>query len=287
MKKKKRGGVRARCILKAVPLLATAAVSLASADAEAVCGLPSAVWTYPNGTTGVYQTPQSQRASEAATGDDFYDQWICDAGFSSEHWSRYAMDKEDWDNGRGYDNYCNVTRMLGRTYIAYWVLDWSSPTPATTWDDFSGNALKWAGNYSAREIDELDGVCAWGKFGYTKWGALIDNYTEVWLDFAYNLPAASRATTILHEARHADGWGSAEHNGNDTDDGPPCLARDTGCDEIYSDTWSGRANSIQLWFMTWYNAQAVNTTTFQKNWMRVRGNWILDNRFDTDPGWNY
>jgi hypothetical protein len=252
--------------------------------AQAACSVPSSVSVSLNGNGWFDVSPN--RPSTSASEDNFYASAICDEGFSDEVWSHYNMDKSNWDDGRGYDNYCDTTRMLGRTYAGLWVLNWSAPSPATTWDDFSGNALKWGGNYAAREMDELDGTCSWpSSWGKTTHGGIfVDEKTEVYKGFVYELTPAGRARTLIHEARHADGEDSASHDGNDGSNA--CPAGGSSCDENYSSTWSGRANSIEAWYASWYWSTAINTTTLQRNSIRDMGNWNLDNRFDNDPGWN-
>jgi hypothetical protein len=258
-------------------------VMLAAAPAEAACNVPTGQVAYPNAVTGVF-TNSPNRPLEAWSDDTTYASVICNNEFSSENWSRYSMDEGDWDNGRGFTNFCDTTRMLGKTYIAYWLMLWSSPTPPSTWDDYSGNILRWGAPWATDNIDEVDGSCSWGLFGKTQYGVLVDNWTKFYLDFAYMETPAVRASTVLHEARHAHGGSDASHNGNDGS--PKCASGGSSCDESYSDSWSGRANSIQVWFLDWYWIQAVNTNSFEKNWARVRGNWILDNRFDNVPNKN-
>lgn len=255
----------------------------AASHAEAACNPPGGVNSTPNATTGIYPTTTSQRPWESLTEDAVYDDFICNAEFSSENWNRYSMDESNWDDGRGFTNYCDATRMLGKTYVSYWMMLFSSSTPPTTWDDYNGNILRWGAPWATDNIDEMDGQCSWGKFGYTQWG-LQDNLTEIWLDAIYMATPVARAGTILHEARHAHGGDSAQHDGNDG--AVKCVGGGESCDESFSQTWTGRANSIQVWWLSWYFSSGINTANMQRNWARTRGNWILDNRFDAVPAFN-
>jgi hypothetical protein len=270
-------------------LLGGVGILMSTQNASAACAVPTGEVAYPNSVTGVF-TNSPKRPLEAWSDDTSFASGICNGAFSSSVWDHFAMDEGDWNDGRGFDNYCDITKMLGKTYIAYWVILYSSPTPPPTWDDMSGNALRWAAPYSSNNIDEVDGACSWGLYGETRYGTLVDNWTRFFLDFAYMETPAVRASTVVHEARHANGWSDASHDGNDSGGAGgthKCNAGGSSCDEAYSNSASaGRANSYQSWYFQHYSASAVNSNQWERDWARLRGNWALDNRFDLVPNMN-
>jgi hypothetical protein len=124
-------------------------------------------------------------------------------------WEQFDFDTGDWDEGFGYEAPCDVNRPLARTFNALYALYYSSPSPPTRTDDFSGNLLHYGGNYAIDNIDELDGRCGnsttIGTTGSTQHGCCKDNWTQLYWPFFYGQNVATRAATVLHESRHAAG----------------------------------------------------------------------------------
>jgi len=231
------------------------------------------------------------RPALTVTQDDAFAPMICDKAFSDNVWDAFNFDKEDWDNGRGYDDFCDVDRMLGLTYIGIAVALFSSPTPPKDWDDISGNALHWAAPFASNQIDELDGVCNFDPdlaLTHVKWGlSLDDEWTRLFKGFAYREQPVRRAATLVHEARHASLGSDNEHNGNSGT--PICAEMSRGCDDVFSNdakSSDARANSYEVYYLSWYVAEAVNTTPYQVDVARNYGNFVLNFRFDNPPGWN-
>ena len=209
-----------------------------------------------------------------ASGDVHYmDLWRCEQRFIDFFWDAYDFSKSDWDEGFGYDDPCNNEQALARTFNALYALHYSHPDPALSKGDRNGPILRWGGSYAWSHIDELDARCGDGTaYAYTRWGPIIDNYTNLYLSFFYELSVPERAGTILHEARHADGKGH--------DAGSNCL-RGRSCDSSWD--YNG-ANRYQVTWLWWYRAAGVNTTEALKIRARDRGNAILREGFTTDPG---
>ncbi|MGH8613427.1 MAG: hypothetical protein ACREYF_15780 [Gammaproteobacteria bacterium] len=209
-----------------------------------------------------------------ASGDVHYvNLWGCERAFRDFFWDAYDFDKGDWDEGFGYDDSCNIEQPLARTFNALYALHYSHADPALSKGDREGPILRWGGSYAWSHIDELDARCGDGtSYAYTRWGPIIDNYTNLYLPFFYELSVPERAGTILHEARHADGKGH--------DAGSNCP-RGVSCDSSWD--YNG-ANRWQVTWLWWYRAAGVNTTEALQIRARDRGNAILRGGFKTDPG---
>lgn len=227
------------------------------------------------------------RGTEPAVMSSFW----CSQEWIDFYWDAYDFDKGDWDDGFGWEAACDLRRPLARTFQGIELVNYSSPDDATTTDDFSGNFLRWAGNYTIREYDELDARCGDGsKRAYTQWGVFVDNYTEFYIPFFYDENVVERAGTLVHESRHADWCG---HNGNDGSN--PCSAMSSSCDEKYKDgcggfgSPSGRgADGYQILWLWWYafEADSQHSNATMKAFARDEANRILNTMLDVDPCFN-
>jgi hypothetical protein len=211
----------------------------------------------------------------------------CSQGWVNYFWDAYDFDKSDWDNGFGFTNACDRRRPLGRTFNAIYVLNYADGPGGKSRNDYSGSILHWGGNYSMREIDELDASCETNARASTRWGFLIDNYTRLKRPFFYSENVVERAATILHEARHADWCG---HNGNDGSN--RCSARSDSCDESFTNgcggvgSPSGRGavgyQAVWLWWFT-FSADAITGTPTRRQFARDEANRIFNTMFDINP----
>jgi hypothetical protein len=207
------------------------------------------------------------------------------------YWDAYDFDKGDWDDGFGWEAACDRRRPLARTFQAIELLNYASPNEALQTNDFNGNILRWGGNYTIREFDELDARCGDGtKRAHTQWGVFVDNYTELYIPFFYNENVVERAGTLMHEARHADWCG---HSGNDGSN--KCPAKSDSCDEKYLDGCSGigspsgrGADGYQVLWLWWYafEADAQHSSSTMKAFARDEANRILNTMFDVNPCFN-
>jgi hypothetical protein len=271
------------CALGAILSIASGAL-----DARAACAVPAEVNAVYN-TRGAFDV-KPNRPTLAQTGDSIYSNRICNESFVNDMVWAYDMDGGNWNDGRGWEAYCDGTRMFGRSLAALWALNFSSSIQASSWDDLSGNPLQWAGNYAHLSFDELDGECYWDDkaTARTVYGPIIDNYTDLYHGFHYGMPVVTRASVLLHESRHADGVG---HDGNDGD--VRCQERGDSCDETFylnansgpQSVTKGGAMSYEVVFLHWYYDAAINTTQAQRNFARDRGNYALANRFDSRPAY--
>jgi hypothetical protein len=205
-----------------------------------------------------------------AEGDTVYSPNVCNRELIDKFLTDFGFDRGDWNDGFGYEDMCNIDLPLNRTFSALWALLFSSPNPATSTGDFSGDFLRWAYNYAEQGIDELDARCAGhdGALAHTKAGPIIDNYTELYLPFFYGYSVPERARTIVHEVRHAE-W--RMH------DDCSCPRR-RSCDARWDD---GGANSYQIFYLWWFVHSGLNTTTAMQRRAQDRANDILERGFWT------
>jgi hypothetical protein len=212
----------------------------------------------------------------------------CSQDWIDFYWDAYDFDKGDWDNGFGWEAACDLRRPLARTFQAVELVNYAGPNDATSTDDFSGDFLHWAGNYTIREYDELDGRCGSDPKlrAYTTWGT-IDDTTEFYIPFFYKENVVQRAGTLVHESRHS-GW--CGHNGNDGSN--VCPAKSKSCDEKLNDGCSGfgspsgkGADGFQVMWLWWYafEADAQHSNSTMKDFARDEANRILDTMFDVNP----
>jgi hypothetical protein len=222
------------------------------------------------------------RSTEPAVMFNFW----CSQNWIDFFWDAYDFDKSDW-TGFGWEAACDLRRPLARTFQAIELVNFSSPVDPLVTDDFSGNFLHWAGNYTMRELDELDARCGDGTLrAYTTWGS-IDDTTELYIPFFYKENVVQRAGTLVHESRHGAWCG---HNGNDGSNA--CPAMSNSCDEKLNDGCSGfgspsgkGADGFQLLWLWWYavEADAQHSNSTMKDFARDEANRILDTMFDVDP----
>jgi len=254
------------------------AVLLGVSPAGAVCGVPAFQEAAYSGNGNFHNQPNAPYTNGSGRSGDFeYRIVICNQAFSDQMWWAYDFDAGNWNDGRGLENFCDITKMLGRTYTALQLLNYSEvqANQSTTWDDLSGSPLRWGGNYAHLSIDELDGVCTWpGASATTVRG--LDDYTNLYKGFVYGAGISARAAILVHEARHASG---VSHDGNSGSQ--RCYAGGDSCDETFTwNTSSGKANSYDIYFANDFYFRGQYTNTWSKQMAKDRVNYMLHNRFD-------
>ena len=201
-----------------------------------------------------------------ASGDNLYAPRICWQPFVDWAWEAFDFDKDDWDDGFGYDQVCDNTRPLCRTLSGIWCLTYSSPNFPS--ESYNSNILEWGCRFARNAIDELDARCgSGGTIARTQWGPLVDDWTQLYLPYFYGQGVSLRAGTLIHEARHADGKGHDSGN-NDSSWG-------------YNGAWRW-----QVCWLAWFAAAGMSTSVAMKAQARQRANNIINNNFDTHPGFN-
>lgn len=229
---------------------------------------------HARGATCTYVTTGDQYDSFYMSG------WGCNQAAINDMWSRFDFDKDDWDDGFGYEAPCDTARPLARTFNALQLMAYShtnTPTCSTS----GANVLDWAYCWAGNNIDELDGRCGSGTSrAYTQAAPGIDHYTELYWPFFYNETVVQRAGTIFHEARHED---LCAHNGQGG-----CPAGGDSCDTSWSGGcwgwWSGMgANAYTVTFQWWFVKTAVWANPVIKENARAEANTFLERRFNVDP----
>ena len=204
-------------------------------------------------------------SNTTTSGDTLYGPRACWQAFVNWAWDAFDFDKGDWDDGWGWDTPCDQGRPLSRTFSGIWCLTYSAGSSPNPTISSSIPILNWGWKYASSHIDELDGRCTNGTaIATTWWGPVIDNKTELYLNF-FNQAVPLRAGTLLHESRHADGKGH--------DDG--------------SNDSSWEYNGAWRWQVCWLAQFADNgqqTTSALKTLARQRANQILLNNFTKSPG---
>ena len=62
-----------------------------------------------------------------SSGDNLYGPRICWQAFVDWAWEAFDFDRDDWDEGFGYDDVCNNTQPLSRALSGIYCLTYSSP----------------------------------------------------------------------------------------------------------------------------------------------------------------
>jgi hypothetical protein len=119
-----------------------------------------------------YQVPDA--AALTASGDAQYASRICNQPFIDWAWKAYRFDGDWWGDGWGYDDCCNVTKPLGRTFTAIWALTYSAERVWTA--DHGPNMLEWAGRWAADEMSNYDLRARCGDKNATTYGAGCTEY---------------------------------------------------------------------------------------------------------------
>lgn len=202
-----------------------------------------------------------------ASGDTLYGPRACPQEFINWAWEVHDFDKEDWDEGFGYEAACDITQPLARTFNAIWCLNYSAEDYMN--ESYDSDILHWGCRWARENIDELDARCANGSYSAkTHHGGLADAWTQLYLLFFYNTDVPGRAAVLVHESRHASG---TEHDAGDNDSSWG-----------YNGAWRWHA----LW-LAWFAAAGARTTPALKTAARQRANAILDSRFTTHPGFSF
>lgn len=229
------------------------------------------------------QAATCSRVASSAQFDSFYGAlWGCQQSRIDDMWSRFSFDRADWDEGFGYEDVCNDSLPLKRTFNALQLLAYgvtANPTCSTS----SSNVGMWAYCWAGNSIDELDARCGESARATTRFGVGVDNWTQLYSPFFYDETVVQRAGTIFHESRHAQGWCS--HTDSCLDGSGSCDPNwGSGCVGVGSSSGKG-ANAYTVLYMNWF------ATTARSSWINdtiradavAEANRYLNRRFGTDP----
>jgi hypothetical protein len=209
--------------------------------------------------------------NNGVTGDNAFVGGWCNDSMIGTLWNDFHFDKPDWDQGWGWEAACNVNLPLGRTFNALALLRlFGTSMPAG-----SNNWLPWFYPFASNAIDELDGRCGNGQTSgtlATTWhGCCSDNRTELYWGFFYGQDVPSRAGTIVHEARHADGGPS--HNGSTCAFG--------SCDTNWGLFGSRTYEVLYVWWLRFAGDGSITVPV--SNLAQTQANAVLAGGFDNRP----
>ena len=213
-----------------------------------------------------------------ASGDNHYGADICRQDMIDYFWYNYGFSGNHhyWDDGFGFHDCCNTSKPLGRTFAALWCLNYSADDYMN--ESWNSPILNWGCRYTRNELDDLRSRCGDGSAIATSFRSSNDR-VELYLGFWYTEPVVERAATLLHEARHQGGKG---HNA-DFPAGSVFGGGDPGADTTWGYEGAWMYDALWLW---WFYAEGVRTTSAIKERARQRGNLIIDNAFETHPGYS-
>lgn len=212
------------------------------------------------------------RSTSAVSGDLFYEPRVSNADIS-RYVGHFDMDSGNWNGSFGWNDPGNADLPFARALHGIKALENSTPPGA----DPSLSWLAFGYNYSRGEIDELDGSCNTSAVAYSQWG-LWDNWTSLRPEFFFDLWVPERAGVLIHEARHAEGWGSVEHTSCDG----TCKYSPNGCDPGGFPGSGGWTYQI-AWLADFYRF-GVNTTMEMKGMAKTAANDAVINSFCFDSG---
>lgn len=207
-----------------------------------------------------------------ASGDNYYGGLICRQDLSDYFWATYGFNgqSEYWDDGFGYENFCDTNKALGRTYNSLYLLTYSAPDYGN--DEYDSPILNWGRRYVREHIDRLRSFCGDGKAYARNTGS---QNVELYLPMWYEQSVPERASTFVHEARHTD----KSHNAN-FPAGSIFGAGDSGADSNWDYQGAWMYEVLYLW---WFAYEGERTTTAMKDRAAQMGNLYIDNAFATRP----
>ncbi|WP_293032177.1 hypothetical protein [Natronococcus sp.] len=213
-----------------------------------------------------------------ASGDNLYGDVICSQTYIDYFWETYGFEgnKSYWDDGFGWENPCDTSKPLARTFNACYLLTYSAEDYRN--DDWDAPMLNWARRYVRENTSRHRAKCGDGSAIAASFrGWFIKNRVELYRGFFFKHTVPERAGTLVHEARHQ---GGKSHN----DEFPPGSIYGEGRDGADSD-WDFQGawmyNALYLW---WFYAEGARTTSAMKQRAKHRGNLIINNAFAEHPG---
>jgi hypothetical protein len=214
------------------------------------------------------------------------------------YWNDFHMSREDWDEGFGYDTPCDNDRPLRRTFnalhaLAYAVSDTAVHFPDEYDEDQGiwsytldkGDMIRWGYNYARNNIDELKARCLGDNAGanaHTHYCS-IDNYTELYMNFFYKENVISRASTLMHETRHADCSILETHGHTGAGSANQCP-RKASCDANFFEPEF--VNSTQVIWLWQFAEKADRWGLGFRHMAADHANTIIERAYDTRPSFH-
>lgn len=193
------------------------------------------------------------------TGHDVWSR-ACNQDLIHQYWNDFNMGGEDnnWDNGFGYRDPCNVDFPLGRTF----------------------SALHWLGRiheawyYNYARGDRIKKLVARCQNDRGDWARHFSDRTELYMLFFYGMrydtnTAMKMANILAHEARHEDGKPHVD-----------CARGPERCDINYSPYYGSYAFSVNVLQEFVFSE---HTSPLQKARAGAEANVLLATAFIEDP----
>src|SRR5215204_1082891 len=130
------------------------------------------------------------------TGDNFYGASICSQVLIDYFWNTYGFSGNSgyWDGGFGWEDPCNTSLPMGRTFNGCYLLTYSASDYSN--DSYSGPMLNWARRYVRENIEDVRAKCGDGTAIATSFSGLFaDDRVELYLGFFYSQDVLGRAET--------------------------------------------------------------------------------------------
>lgn len=225
---------------------------------------------------------------------DVSTEW-CDDELIEYYKDKYSFD-DSWDKQMGKNRPCDLNTALGRTLNAIHLLHTASPREPLPWLSTPEDLLAEAGRYTGQHIPKLIATCKDDSV-YMSTKAKIrakKRHVTIHPPGFYEQYTVERASTLVHEARHTQ---RCRHNGNDGKN--KCVSRSQSCDESYFDGCKKRVKSPPgkppgasgyeaRWlqqYLKYAEGEKVVTDESMATALWVT-NYVLNQRFDVDPGFN-
>jgi hypothetical protein len=249
-----------------------------------------------------YGTDEANYAAEVS-----FTQHMCAQGGNAQYgtrglyyWNNLGFEKTYWDEGFGFENYCDARLPLARTLNAFDVLQNSYTPLATSWSDLSGPPVKWGWSYAARSYNDLDDLRAYCRNGdayASSVSTLFDDYTALYMLFFNQLGTINRASTLFHESVHRTSGDSHTCNGNQDQyffidykvfascvagSSPDCMCERIGCKKLVINPNPTHISVYAwhaLWLLSYYYDANANTSPSYKRWAGYRAKAILEWKF--------
>lgn len=200
------------------------------------------------------------------SGDNYYGAYICSNEFIGWAWNAYGFNGAWWTAAYGYNAPCDTNQPLARTLNAIWLLAYSGEQPTDT--------LNWFSSFAAQYTNDLRSACYGNGVALTNMNPV---YVELHAQYWYSEDVVGRASTLVHEARHANG---VPHNAKF----PAWSIYGPGKDGADSNWEYGGAWMYQVLFLMTFYWFAQRTTSTMKDSAKQRGNFFIDNAFAQHPG---
>lgn len=113
------------------------------------------------------------------SGDNLYGPRICNQPFIDYVWTNHGFNGDYWGDGWGFDDCCNNTKPLSRTFSGFWLLNYSADDYNN--EDWNSDILHWGCRYVREQLHALDDLraqCGDGSANATTFNAGCAHYRD-------------------------------------------------------------------------------------------------------------